>query len=88
MKQFLLGVVTSIMMMIVTVAGYLKLGFAEVRADVNPPSWERALMSSVVYASVRREAPTVTRRLSILWTCQKGPHYCQLRNGSHYVLVR
>jgi mono/diheme cytochrome c family protein len=38
---------------------YLELGFAEVRADIPPAKWERALMFSAAHASVRRRAPEV-----------------------------
>jgi len=57
MKQFLLG---SLVTAVVFVAGgliYLRLGWAEVRADVLPSRLESSLMRMAVHASVRRHAP-------------------------------
>lgn len=59
MKQFLLGVVTTLAVLAVGTVLYLKLGLAEVRADVPPPQWETSLLSTAVHASVRRQAPGV-----------------------------
>ncbi len=36
--------------------GYLRLGLAEIQADVHAPAWERQLMNFAVHASVRRSA--------------------------------
>ncbi len=36
--------------------GYLRLGLAEVRADMNTPTWEGQLVKFAVQASVRRNA--------------------------------
>lgn len=59
MKNFLLGVVFTVVVLALGVFGYLEFGFAEVRADIPPSSWERALMFSAAHASVRRRAPEV-----------------------------
>ena len=59
MKNFLLGVVTTVLVLAVGALLYLKLGLAEVRADVPPSRWEQLLMSSAVHASVRRRAPEI-----------------------------
>jgi mono/diheme cytochrome c family protein len=59
MKQFLLGVLTTLLVLAIGGFAYLRLGFAEVRGDVPPSGWERALMFSSVHASVRRRAPEV-----------------------------
>jgi mono/diheme cytochrome c family protein len=59
MKQFLLGVATTLLLLAIGGLVYLKLGLAEVRADLPPSRWEKSLMSSVVHASVRRRAPEV-----------------------------
>jgi mono/diheme cytochrome c family protein len=47
----------GILLFLVCGLGYLRLGFAEVRADIPPSRWEKALMFSAVHASVRRRAP-------------------------------
>jgi len=59
MKNFLLGVVTTLVLVAVASLGYLLLGFAEVRTDLPPARWESALMHRAVRASVRREAPEI-----------------------------
>jgi mono/diheme cytochrome c family protein len=56
-KNFLLGVLFALLVLLVGGFAYLRLGFAEVRADLPPSKWERALMFSAVHASVRRSAP-------------------------------
>ena len=57
MKNFLLGVLFTLLVVVIGGFAYLRLGFAEVRADVPPSRWERALMFSAAHASVRRRAP-------------------------------
>lgn len=57
MKNFLFGVLTGALALLFGLVIYLRLGFAEVRADVGPSSWESALMYSAVHASVRRRVP-------------------------------
>lgn len=57
MKQFLMGVVCAIVVLIVGGLLYLRLGWAEARADLPPSKLENYLMRSALYASVRREAP-------------------------------
>ena len=57
MKQFLLGVVTTLAVLTFGTLLYLRMGLAEVRADVAPSRWETALLSTAVHASVQREAP-------------------------------
>jgi mono/diheme cytochrome c family protein len=59
MKQFLLGVVVTLLALFAGGIGYLKLGLAEVQADLPPSRWEKSLMTSAVHASVRRRAPEV-----------------------------
>jgi mono/diheme cytochrome c family protein len=56
MKHFLLGVLATLLVLAMGGFAYLRLGFAEVRGDLPPSSWERALMFSSVHASVRRRA--------------------------------
>jgi mono/diheme cytochrome c family protein len=59
MKNFLLGVLVGIAVPVVGAFSYLRLGMAEVRADVPPGRWENYLMNTGVHASVRRKAPDV-----------------------------
>jgi mono/diheme cytochrome c family protein len=56
-RNFLFGFLSAIVLLVVGILGYLILGFAEVRGDIRPPSWEGRLMYSSVHASVRRYAP-------------------------------
>jgi thiosulfate dehydrogenase len=57
MKNFLLGVIMTLLVVAIGIPVYLRLGLAEVRADIPPSRWERSFMSSAVRASVRRRAP-------------------------------
>jgi mono/diheme cytochrome c family protein len=59
MKHFLLGVVTTLLVLAIGGLLYLKLGLAEVRGDLPPSRWETSLMTSAVHASVRRRAPEI-----------------------------
>jgi mono/diheme cytochrome c family protein len=63
MKKFLLGVLVGIAVPVVGVFSYLRLGMAEVRADIPPARWETHLMNSGVQASLRRKAPDVPNPL-------------------------
>jgi mono/diheme cytochrome c family protein len=56
MRNFILGVVSTLLVLVVGGLGYL-LGFAEVRGDAPPSRLESSLMKTAVHASVRREAP-------------------------------
>jgi len=60
MKNFLLGILAAIMLVAAGMFGYLRLGLAEVRADLPPSRWESSLMYTAVHASVRRRAPELT----------------------------
>jgi mono/diheme cytochrome c family protein len=57
MKNFLWGVLSTLVAVTIGALAYLLSGFAEVRADKAPGRWETALMRAAVHASVRREAP-------------------------------
>lgn len=59
MKNFLLGVLTTLAVLVVGTFAYLRLGLAEVRADVPGSHLESYLMSTAVHASVRRHAPEI-----------------------------
>jgi len=57
MKKFLIGVLLGIAVPVIGALSYLRLGMAEVRADIPPGRWENYLMNAGMHASVRREAP-------------------------------
>lgn len=57
MKNFLLGVLFTLLVVFLGGFAYLRLGYAEVRGDLAPSNWGRALMFSAAHASVRRRAP-------------------------------
>jgi mono/diheme cytochrome c family protein len=59
MKHFLYGVVTTVIVLGAGLLIYLRLGLAEVRADVPGTSIEASVMNQAVHASVRRRAPEV-----------------------------
>lgn len=59
MRNFLAGVLFTVLLLLVCGLAYLRLGFEEVRADIPPSRWEKALMFSSVHASVRRRAPEI-----------------------------
>jgi mono/diheme cytochrome c family protein len=59
MKKFLLGVIVGLAVPVVGTFSYLRLGMAEVRADIPPGRWENYLMNTGVHASVRRKAADV-----------------------------
>ncbi len=63
MKNFLLGIGTTLAVILVGSFAYLRLGFVDVRADVPPGAWERYWMSSAVRASIRRHAPEIPNPL-------------------------
>jgi mono/diheme cytochrome c family protein len=57
MRNFLLGMVAGGLLVVLCGVAYLRLGLAEVRADLAPAAWEMRLMRPAVHASVRRRAP-------------------------------
>lgn len=59
MKNFLLGVVVTLVALTAGTFAYLRLGLAEVRGDVPGSRLESYLMSTAVHASVRRHAPEI-----------------------------
>jgi mono/diheme cytochrome c family protein len=56
-KNFIVGVLFTLVALVAGALLYLRLGFAEVRADIPASRFESALMHSAVHASVRRRAP-------------------------------
>ena len=62
-KHFLLGMIASTLLLTIGGLAYLRLGFAEVRADIPPPRLETSWMHLALHASVRRDAPQVSARV-------------------------
>jgi mono/diheme cytochrome c family protein len=60
MKNFILGVLTTLVIIAVGGFAYLRGGFAEVRGDLPPSKLESYLMYAAVHASVRKQAPDVS----------------------------
>lgn len=56
MKRFILGFAVTIVLLPAGSIAYLRLGAAEVRADVEAPAWQSWLMHRAVHAAVRRRA--------------------------------
>jgi mono/diheme cytochrome c family protein len=63
MKNFIFGFLGTLIFILIIPLAYLRLGAAEVRADVRAPSWESGLMQFAVHASVRRSAPRIQNPL-------------------------
>ncbi|HEV2488994.1 MAG TPA: cytochrome c [Candidatus Acidoferrales bacterium] len=59
MKNFLLGVIFTLVILTLAVLGYIRFGFAEVQSDIPPSGFENSLLRAGVHASLRREAPNV-----------------------------
>jgi mono/diheme cytochrome c family protein len=56
-RNFFLGVLTTLAVLVLGSFVYLMLGWAEVRGDLPPSRLETYLMTRSVHASVRRNAP-------------------------------
>jgi mono/diheme cytochrome c family protein len=64
MKHFVLGALLTLLFLVFGAVIYLRLGWAEVRADVPPSAWESSLMRMGVHAAVRRQAPEVANPIA------------------------
>ena len=64
MKQFFLGSITTVVVLLIAGLVYLRLGLAEVRGDAEPSGVESSVMRMAVHASVRRHAPEVTNPIA------------------------
>ena len=64
MKNFLLGVVSTLAIVALAAWGYVRFGFAEVRGDLPVSSFESRLMLPGVHASIRREAPEMANPMA------------------------
>jgi mono/diheme cytochrome c family protein len=60
MKNFLLGVLATLVVLAIGTYAFLRLGLAEVRADLPGSQLESYLMSTAVRSSVRRHAPEIS----------------------------
>jgi mono/diheme cytochrome c family protein len=60
MKNFLLGVLATLVVLAIGTYAFLRLGLAEVRADLPGSQLESYLMSTAVHSSVRRHAPEIS----------------------------
>jgi mono/diheme cytochrome c family protein len=58
-RNFVLGFLTMSAVLVSGLWGYVRLGLAEVQADVHAPAWERRFMNFAVHASVRRSVDNV-----------------------------
>ena len=56
MKSFVPGVISGALLLVLAGMAYVRLGFAEVRGDLAPSSFESRFMTASVHASVRRQA--------------------------------
>jgi len=65
MKNFILGVLVGSLLLILGAMAYLRLGFAEVRADLPPSKFETQFMRASVHASVRRKAREATNPVTV-----------------------
>src|SRR5271165_7451595 len=60
MRNFILGVVITLLLLLVGGLTIATLGFLPTNADSTPPKFERHLANSAVDASMERHAPRVT----------------------------
>ena len=65
MRNFILGVFSGALLLILGAMAYLRLGLAEVRADLPPSKFETRFMTASVHASVRRQAPEAPNPISV-----------------------
>jgi mono/diheme cytochrome c family protein len=59
MKPFVLGFLSAIAVLVGGAIGYLRLGAAQVRADVEAPAWQSGVFHFAARAAVRRRAAGV-----------------------------
>jgi mono/diheme cytochrome c family protein len=56
MRDFLLGILVTVALLLTGALAYLRFGIAEVNADVAAPAWQKGLMQFAVHPSVKRQA--------------------------------
>jgi mono/diheme cytochrome c family protein len=64
MGKFILGIIVTIAVLILAVAGLALLGFLPTAANVEPPHWERHFAMGALDASMERHAPRITNPLT------------------------
>jgi mono/diheme cytochrome c family protein len=60
MRNFILGVIVTLAVIIVGGVAFLELGFMPTNADATPPHMERRIANSALDASMERKAPHVS----------------------------
>jgi mono/diheme cytochrome c family protein len=60
MRNFILGVIITLLVLILGGLAYALLGFVHTNADATPPNWESRIAMSCLDASMERRAPRVT----------------------------
>jgi mono/diheme cytochrome c family protein len=65
MKSFFLGILFTLFSLSLGVFAYLRLGYAEVRADAPASRFEAALLGPALHASVRRQAPEIPNPIPV-----------------------
>src|SRR5262249_45834189 len=85
MKNFILGLFVGALLLILGAMAYLRLGLAEVRADLPPSKFETQFITASVHASVRRKAPEASNpvRLSDENLVAGGKLYASNCAGCH-----
>lgn len=85
MKNFILGFVTMVAALAIGSLGYLRLGLAEVQADMKPSAWESQLGQFAVKASVRRSVALLQNPLPPTDEnlIAGGKHYLRACAGCH-----
>ena len=59
MRNFLRGVIFTVLILAIVVAGVVLLGLAPTQADSAPPRWEMRLMHTAMDRAIERNAPQV-----------------------------
>jgi len=54
MRTFLLGFLAAIVILPLSAATFLRLGFADVNGDADPPVWEKRFMYTAVHRAIAR----------------------------------
>ena len=60
MRNFLLGVVITVLILVIGIAGVVLLGLAPTRADSAPPRWEMRIVHTALDRATERNAPRVS----------------------------
>jgi len=64
MRNFIIGVIITLVVIVIVVLVILNFGYAPTVADANPPRFERHLMMGALDAAVDRRAPRVNNPVS------------------------